>query len=970
MKTEALKRNERDWAGQLISWLKAAINQGITVFQDATNDTSVKLDSGKTKFPDILLFSDKISGVVFNGWELKFPDTAVDDTEMLENALEKAAKLQSNSFVTWNGSEAIIWKINAENYSLSGLTKIKQYHKIPSINNRNDMAEVGRFVKHESALKARALEILHDLDQLFKDGELKPAINVSGNIISAISITHAIIVPQLRQAIAEKCDTDSAFRKEFNLWKIYEGATLKILESSSRRIDAIDPYEVLGKFTFYNLIGKTLFYLTLSENLSGELPPLRIKGNETYSELSSYFAKAKDIDYQAIFQPYFTDSLPYSNLANLTLKQLIDTLTAFDFKVLPTEVIGHILENIVPNDEKQKFGQYFTPDLLAHIVAFPAVQTRHSCLFDPTSGTGSFLNAFYAILKYFGATGHQQLLNQIWGNDISHFPAILSVINLYKQDVAQTDNFPRVMRNDFFNLKVGKEILFPDSHDHRRHNAIAIPQFDGIASNFPFIQQEDIPHEELTAMFRQHFKHEQTAFACDGNFKINERSDYFTYCTYNALRFLKVGGILSAITSNAWLGKEYGHQFKDFLLNNFHIKYVVKSNAEHWFNDSQVATIFIVLEKKQSTEPTRFVSLNFKLQDYFKHSSSTELISKIESLYTEIDNCDNPRNSGWVQSQTFSDLYLSNDRTVSVAVIPKKTLSESLAKECNWAQFFISARLFEAFDPNIIQYHGHVVNVIRGERTGWNPMFVIPIDKIGASEINQDFLRPYIKSPSEFQTIAFDGNSYKYNVFICDKPIDHLDAGTHRWIEKFKDAPNKNGSAPISVACAAHKPFWYSIAPKSAHIVTAVNPYERFFFSYATEPFIIDQRLIAMQVINGHDVELVAALLNSAVTFLTIEMRGTPRNLGALDLNANYLKKLQLLDPDKLSSESKQRIIDAFQPLKHTKIESIIDEIRKPARIKFDRTVLSGFGYDEAILELIYNLLANAVTERISMKNR
>lgn len=115
-----VKRNERDWAGQLISWIKAAIEKKTTVFQEATNDTGVKMESGRTKFPDILLFTDKISGVVFNGWELKFPDTAVDDAGMLENALEKARKLRSESFVTWNGAEAVIWKFLSGYRSLPG----------------------------------------------------------------------------------------------------------------------------------------------------------------------------------------------------------------------------------------------------------------------------------------------------------------------------------------------------------------------------------------------------------------------------------------------------------------------------------------------------------------------------------------------------------------------------------------------------------------------------------------------------------------------------------------------------------------------------------------------------------------------------------------------------------------------------------------------------------------------------------
>ena len=55
MADKSVKRNERDWAGQLISWLKSAIEKKVTIFQDATNDTGIKMESGKTKFPHIFL---------------------------------------------------------------------------------------------------------------------------------------------------------------------------------------------------------------------------------------------------------------------------------------------------------------------------------------------------------------------------------------------------------------------------------------------------------------------------------------------------------------------------------------------------------------------------------------------------------------------------------------------------------------------------------------------------------------------------------------------------------------------------------------------------------------------------------------------------------------------------------------------------------------------------------------------------
>ncbi|MDR1762317.1 MAG: N-6 DNA methylase, partial [Bacteroidales bacterium] len=411
-----MKRNERDWAGQLISWIKSAIENGTTVFQDATNDTGVKMESGRTKFPDILLFTDKVSGIIFNGWELKFPDTAADDIVMLDNALEKAKKLHSDSFVTWNGTQAIIWKINTEDYTVESLVKIKEYPQERTITTRDDLADPTKFIQNEPLLKWRTAEILHDLEQLYLKGTLRPAIDITGNIVNAVRQASNIIIPQFQKAIISLKGSNAKFREEFNQWKIYESSTLKILASSSRRAEIVIPEQILAKFTFYNLIGKTLFYLTLCENLSGELNGIEIHNSANIKEkLFSYFDNAKAIDYQAIFKPYFTDDIDYTDTTNNALFKLIQVFTEFDFKILPTEVIGNILENLVPKEEKQKFGQYFTPETLANLVTFPTVQTNQDYLFDPTSGIGTFLNSFYQILSYHGNTNHSELLNHIWG---------------------------------------------------------------------------------------------------------------------------------------------------------------------------------------------------------------------------------------------------------------------------------------------------------------------------------------------------------------------------------------------------------------------------------------------------------------------------------------------------------------------------------------------------------------------------
>jgi hypothetical protein len=964
-----MKLNERAWAGQIISWIKQAVNDGTTIFQEATNDEGLKVASGRTKFPDVLLFTDKVSGIVFNGWELKFPDTEADDTEMLGNALEKAQRLKSNSFVTWNGTEAIIWKINDENYSLSGLEKLKVYPKEKAITKRNDLADRNNYNKHEAKLQKRLNEILHDLEQLYKNEELKNAINISSNIVEAVTQTALHFIPQLKNEIKELKGYDKTFRNEFNQWKIIESTTLKILSTSSRRVEKVEPEEVLAKFMYYKLIGKVLFYLTLSENLSGKVSKLELKNSkQVQKQLNDFFNQARKIDYQAVFESDFTDKIPFNETINELLFKLIGVFNEFDFKVLPTEVIGYILENLVPQEEKQKFGQYFTSETLANLVTFSAIKSRNDIVIDPTSGTGTFLNSFYNMLQFFGNKNHQQILNQIWGNDISHFPATLSVINLYKQKVDDTANFPRVIRKDFFSITPSQTIAIPDNKDIEKINQIPIPKFDAVISNFPFIQQEDIPNEILNTQFEIEFAKTQTAFLNGSKFDINGKSDYYIYCFYNSLKFLKNNGILSAITSNAWLGKNYGLQFKQFLLDNFHIKYIVRSNAEHWFKDSKVSTIFITLEKGKSKEPTKFITVNEKLETMFKEKS----LQPFEDFYTEIDNCNNSHNTNWKADNQFKNVYHKSDGTISVSIVEQSHLVNSISSQENWATYFVSQNPLGVFEKKLTNPFPSIYDTGRGTRTGWDEMHIISNDENKSLKIEKEFLLPILKTSQELKTIAYSNKS-EYNLFVCNENEKTLKAkfpNAYKYIKKFETTTNKIGVS-LPEVLKTRKPFWYSLKPEeSANIFISINPDKRLFFSFSKSPLYLNQRLVAIRV-KKKDVEIVSALLNSIVSLLIVELNGVSRNLGALDLNADFFKtKMKIFDPSLLTEKQKDNILKKFETLSKRQIQDYENEYKQKDRIAFDEEVLKAFGYKTNILPMLYSLLTETINNRVEMKNR
>ncbi|MCA6417863.1 MAG: N-6 DNA methylase [Cytophagales bacterium] len=964
-----MKLNERAWAGQIISWIKQSINDSTTIFQDATNDEGLKVASGRTKFPDVLLFTDKISGVVFNGWELKFPDTPADNSEMLENALEKAERLKSNSFVTWNGTEAIIWKINDDNYSLSSLEKLKVYPKEKDITKRNDLADRNNYNKHEAKLQKRLNEILHDLGQLYENGELKNAINISSNIVEAVTQTAMHFVPQLKNEINELKGDDKAFRTEFNQWKIIESATLKILSTSSRRVEKVEPEEVLAKFTYYKLIGKVLFYLTLSENLSGKVSKLELKNSkQVQKQLNEFFNQAKKIDYQAVFESDFTDKIPFNETIDELLFRLVGVFNEFDFKVLPTEVIGFILENLVPQEEKQKFGQYFTSETLANLVTFSAIKSRNDVVIDPTSGTGTFLNSFYNTLQFFGNKSHQQILNQIWGNDISHFPATLSVISLYKQKVDDTANFPRIIRKDFFTITPSQTIAIPDNKDIDKINQIPIPKFDAVISNFPFIQQEDIPNEILNTQFESEFAKTQTAFLNGSKFDINGKSDYYIYCFYNSLKFLKDNGTLSAITSNAWLGKNYGLQFKKFLLDNFQIKYIVKSNAEHWFKDSKVSTIFITLEKGTSKEPTKFITVNEKLETLFKDKT----LQQFEDFYTEVDNCNNSKNTNWNEDEQFKNVFHKTDKSITVSIVEQSHLLKSLASQENWATYFVSQNPLGVFEKKLINPFPSIYDTGRGTRTGWDEMHIISNEENKSLKIEKDFLLPILKTSQELKRIAYSNKS-EYNLFVCNEDEKKLKSkfpNAYKHIKKFETTTNKTGIA-LPEVLKTRKPFWYSLAPEqSANIFISINPSQRLFFSFSNSPLYLNQRLVAIRV-KKKDIEIVSALLNSIVSLLIVELNGVSRNLGALDLNADFFKtKMKIFDPSLLTDKQKENILGKFKTLNKRQIQDYENEYKQKDRIAFDEEILKSYGFKTDTLPQLYSILTETINNRVEMKNR
>ncbi len=111
MSIGTIRYNERSWAIDLIGHLKQLAASQQRAVRDAGGEQTVGGD-GNSLFSDVLLFGDLSSARILQGWELKMPDTGIDDSEFRHNAEAKARVLGLDSFVLWNVSHAQLYGLD------------------------------------------------------------------------------------------------------------------------------------------------------------------------------------------------------------------------------------------------------------------------------------------------------------------------------------------------------------------------------------------------------------------------------------------------------------------------------------------------------------------------------------------------------------------------------------------------------------------------------------------------------------------------------------------------------------------------------------------------------------------------------------------------------------------------------------------------------------------------------------------
>ena len=365
-------------------------------------------------------------------------------------------------------------------------------------------------------------------------------------------------------------------------------------------------YVFANRLLFYESCRKR--FTRLKELLIPETPEA---GEQLYAHFQKAFQAAVEEtgDYETLFYPYEKDwagplIFAHEDSPN-AWRSVLQNLRPFNFKLIPTDILGGIFKRLIAPEERHKFGQHYTNEDLVDVVNAFCIRSATDSVLDPACGSGSFLVRAYQRKAHLDPSrSHQQRIAEIFGADISLFAAHLSTLNLAARDINDEENYPRITRDNWFAVasQVYKKKPFCELptglRGERTFGPIFLQKLDAVIGNPPYVRQELIPKrgKDVVSMAGKEDLQEFCA-AIWPNLKLNGRSDLHCYFWPTSTRFLNDGGWFGFLVSSSWMDAEYGFRLQEWVLTNFKIHAVLESNAEPWFEDARVKTCAVILQR-------------------------------------------------------------------------------------------------------------------------------------------------------------------------------------------------------------------------------------------------------------------------------------------------------------------------------------------------------------------------------------
>ena len=582
------------------------------------------------------------AGKLILAGEVKMPGTAQGFTpynaELVSDSATKADNAGAEFFFTWNINAFVLF--DRKKWHLPPLERrVKEY----GLGLALESAENLERSEIESSVKEFLIHFFSDLAAIIGGQQPEWGMRLDEWFIRSFESHIGWPVKLTADYLWSHANANKTFDHQLQDWLSQELGWLFTRNDPKLWRDILDRAARTLCYVFAN---RLIFYESARAKFT-ELAELRIpEGDVGTDSLYRRFQKAfqnaveQTGDYETLFYPGEKDwagPLIFGHAdSGEAWRSILQNLEPFNFKLIPTDILGGIFRKIIDPEERHKFGQHYTNEDLVDVVNAFCVRNAEDNVLDPSCGSGSFLVRAYhrkAWLKQderltYAGVSHQDRLAQLYGVDISLFAAHLSTLNLAARDINDEENYPRIRRGNFFEVAsdVAKKKPFcqlPQGlRGERTKGPIALPTLQAVVGNPPYVRQELIPKRGQKGLKPMSAKEDLQDFCAQAwpGLRLGGRSDLHCYFWPAATRFLEEGGWFGFLVSSSWLDVEYGFALQEWALSNFRIHAIFESNAEPWFEDARVKTCAVILQRcadpaAREAQLVRFVRLDTPLKE-------------------------------------------------------------------------------------------------------------------------------------------------------------------------------------------------------------------------------------------------------------------------------------------------------------------------------------------------------------------
>lgn len=556
MREAALAYNERAWAMDLAVAIADYARTHEGCIRRATGEYGLHRLGAHTLFPDLLLFADESFDLCLQGWELKFPETSVDDATLLDNAKSKAAALGLRTFIVWNVNHAVLWQCEQEADVWVRMREWTLRHPLT----RESVAE------HRTEWLSLLRTLLADLNdwfagRMFRRMGVPFERTVEAAVLALVTGGQGLLAKRIDALAIDDRKVGVVLARWVTLCRC---TTIRGLQASKALANTV----LLGwTLRLVAAHGMADTYAALRRFCAESLPTTAA---ETLKQLKTITAQC---DHAHLFGEGPLDAcLP---------ETLWEAVCAFHSYLRTVAVsspnrlrLQRLLERLIPEARRKSWGQFPTPSALARLMVGVAGPTREP-MWDPCCGTGTIAQALCEVRERMGETP-VQARSAVWASDIDDFALRLTSLALSHPEAAHKPI--RVFAADATRLPAHDRVtlVHPDTGVE---TSAPLPSFGLIISNLPFVRFEDAPSAPLP----------------DG---LGGRADYAMAVLFALGRHLSPTGRMAVLLPNAWFGTAWGRKAFEELLARYDVEAVVVSGKGRWFANAKVVVSLLLLAQK------------------------------------------------------------------------------------------------------------------------------------------------------------------------------------------------------------------------------------------------------------------------------------------------------------------------------------------------------------------------------------